>query len=199
MINILKVNHGALLSEHKTSWLWVFRVGIWFFIPAIFCILTGILELTYEFESTGSLFGDYFFFIVAGILLILSIAAIRPFRGIVFEDGFLYGSSLRLVNLRFDEVESVQLEEVEFGEHLDGLDGLVVGLIGGLFIWLFIGKIEKRRAVIYKKDGSIIKLMKSREKNYSKFIDELDSFFTSKSDSSLTTRRRKRLRQRRNG
>ena len=182
------MNFGDMISKHKTSWSWVFMVGILFYIPALFFILVGL--------------SNFIYLIVAVILILLSIAFIRPFRGVIYDEGFLFATSFKATEVRFDEVESMYVEDGGLGGFVDDLDTPVLGYILIASIAFYSDNRLRRRIIIHKKDGSVIQLKKSREKNYSIFIDELENTFisrTSRQKSRLVASRQRRLRQRRNG
>ena len=166
---------GKLLSEHKTSLLWLLCRKAAFYIPALIFLWIGIDELIRGIPLDGM---TITMFIIAAILILLSLRYAKSFKAAIYEEGFAYSSGLKkVVELSFSDVEDIDWWSEVKGE--DFWDAVLLNRIFGyVILGLFIGFSPAIGGVeVHKKDGSTIKLKTSRDKNYRKFVEELHSTF----------------------
>ena len=187
-------NFGKLLSEHKTSLLWLLCRKAAFYTPALIFLWIGIDELI-----QGNPLDEMIItmFIIAAILILLSLIYAKSFKAAIYEKGFVYSSGLKkAVELSFSDMKDIDWwSEVE-GE--DWWDAVLLSRIFGYVVRsLFVGFSPAIGGVeIHKKDGSTIKLKTSRDKKYRQFVEELQSTFAQQKASPelRTSRKAKRSR-----
>ena len=170
-------NFGKLSSEHKTSLLWLLRRKAAFYTLALIFLSIGIIELI---QGNPLDLMIIIMFIIASILILLSLIYAKSFKAAIYEEGFVYSSGFwfkKTVELSFSDMKDIDWwSDVKGEDFWDAvlLDRILGYAILGLFLGfsLAIGGVE-----IYKKDGNSIKLKTSRDKNYRRFVEELKSAF----------------------
>ncbi|MCL2386443.1 MAG: TFIIB-type zinc ribbon-containing protein [Defluviitaleaceae bacterium] len=165
---------GRQQAEHKTSRLRLLR-RLLFCLPALFSLWISWDIFFYAEDN----YGVIMFAVIGVILLLMSVICIRRFKASTFANGFIYSSGFKRVELSFDDVEKIV---VQGEKNIGGCLNIILSFFFvPIFIWaVMVGFEDKRRAVIHKKDGTVLKLQKLRDENYHEFIDNLSKTFKQK-------------------